>query len=250
MDAFHLVLYSIVGFQLFLLLLILQLGRRTQHARTELGRRKTCFLVTAHPDDEAMFFVPFILGVKAEGCAVTLLCLTNGGSAGRAAELRASCEVLGVDRVEVLDFKEKGIFDSMSTIWDENTLKDILARLVPDSPDCSAVTFDERGVSGHANHVSLFHACRKLSFQLKHTRFYALRSPGLLRKYLLPLSMLAELLAACAPGGGPHHLLFLNLRPAVTWRCMRCHRSQFVWFRKLFVLFSSLGYLNALRRLD
>lgn len=34
--------------------------------------------------------------------------------------------------------------------------------------------------------------------------------------------------------------------PAVAWPALRAHASQFVWFRKLFVLFSSYVYVNTL----
>ena len=51
-------------------------------------------LVTAHPDDECMFFTPAILGLQAAGVAVHVLCLSTGNFDGlgatRALELRAS----------------------------------------------------------------------------------------------------------------------------------------------------------------
>jgi hypothetical protein len=36
-------------------------------------------LVTAHPDDEAMFFVPTITALRASDADVVLLCLSTGG---------------------------------------------------------------------------------------------------------------------------------------------------------------------------
>jgi len=35
-------------------------------------------LVTAHPDDETMFFAPTVQALKAAGAYVSLLCLSNG----------------------------------------------------------------------------------------------------------------------------------------------------------------------------
>lgn len=40
--------------------------------------RRAALLVTAHPDDECMFFTPLILGLQAQGLAVCLLCLSTG----------------------------------------------------------------------------------------------------------------------------------------------------------------------------
>jgi N-acetylglucosaminylphosphatidylinositol deacetylase len=53
--------------------------------------------VIAHPDDEAMFFVPSILQLGAYN-SIHVLCLSNGNYAGlgaiREKELVKSCEVL------------------------------------------------------------------------------------------------------------------------------------------------------------
>ena len=45
--------------------------------KRELGERGV-LLVTAHPDDEAMFFVPTILALQARSVRVHVLCLSTG----------------------------------------------------------------------------------------------------------------------------------------------------------------------------
>jgi hypothetical protein len=41
--------------------------------------RSPLLLVTAHPDDEAMFFAPTLLALARSGCCqVHILCLSNG----------------------------------------------------------------------------------------------------------------------------------------------------------------------------
>lgn len=40
--------------------------------------RKRTLIITAHPDDETMFFAPVILTLLKQGCRVTVLCLSNG----------------------------------------------------------------------------------------------------------------------------------------------------------------------------
>jgi hypothetical protein len=37
------------------------------------------------------------------------------------------------------------------------------------------------------------------------------------------------------------------LRPSLNWKAMVVHRSQFVWYRRLFVVFSCYTYINLLR---
>ena len=38
----------------------------------------TALLVTAHPDDESMYFVPTVVALRERGWHVHLLCLSNG----------------------------------------------------------------------------------------------------------------------------------------------------------------------------
>lgn len=42
------------------------------------GESKTALILTAHPDDEVMFFTPTILALLAAGWKVGALCLSNG----------------------------------------------------------------------------------------------------------------------------------------------------------------------------
>ena len=59
-------------------------------------------LVTAHPDDECMFFTPTIVDFQKKGFKIDLLCLSTGNAEGkgeiRVKELLASARVLGIDR--------------------------------------------------------------------------------------------------------------------------------------------------------
>lgn len=81
--------------------------------RAELPRALTsvrfCLLVTAHPDDECMFFAPTLLSLKRAGVRVSLLCLSEGNCDGlggiRKEELKQSALLLGIptDRVSVLN---------------------------------------------------------------------------------------------------------------------------------------------------
>ena len=71
---------------------------------TELAvKSKNILLVTAHPDDEVMFFAPTILSLSRK-TSVSLfhLCLSSGNADGlgviREAELANSLDVLGIDR--------------------------------------------------------------------------------------------------------------------------------------------------------
>jgi N-acetylglucosaminylphosphatidylinositol deacetylase len=45
-------------------------------------------------------------------------------------------------------------------------------------------------------------------------------------------------------------LVYRLLRPAQNWQLMRTHWSQFVWYRRLFVIFSCYTYCNRFRRIS
>ena len=64
-------------------------------------------LVTAHPDDECMFFAPTIRNILKQNGSLELLCLSTGDGAGkgriRVEELHKSCRVLGISKVNILE---------------------------------------------------------------------------------------------------------------------------------------------------
>lgn len=58
---------------------------RSAAAMDEPGPADCALLVTAHPDDEAMFWAPTILALLDQGLRVALLCLSTGASDAAAA---------------------------------------------------------------------------------------------------------------------------------------------------------------------
>ena len=54
--------------------------RLLRAAETPVGGAHTVLLVTAHPDDETLFFLPTLQGLRAAGAKVTMLCLSTGNS--------------------------------------------------------------------------------------------------------------------------------------------------------------------------
>ncbi|KAF3641690.1 putative TMV resistance protein N-like [Capsicum annuum] len=74
-------------------------------------------------------------------------------------------------------------------------------------------------------------------------------STSILRKYTGPVDIWLSLLSAKFHLSGVVHC-FLNEYPRRSLAAMAQHKSQWVWFRKLFVSFSSYTYVNCLRKID
>ena len=85
-----------------LLLSIILFNSNELFSTTELAiKSQNILLVTAHPDDEAMFFAPTILSlIRKQSIGLFHLCLSSGNADGlgviRKAELSSSLDVLGI----------------------------------------------------------------------------------------------------------------------------------------------------------
>ncbi|ODV83726.1 hypothetical protein CANARDRAFT_29713 [[Candida] arabinofermentans NRRL YB-2248] len=123
-------------------------------------------LVTAHPDDESMFFAPTLIELAKSnyGNRIHLICFSDGNFDGlgkiRSEEISKSATFLGIDSVKVLDYA-----DNIKLSWDSedivNTLTTELAELELTLPQLVILTFDDAGVSSHPNHISLFNGVSK-----------------------------------------------------------------------------------------
>jgi len=70
---------------------------------------KQYLIITAHPDDEIMFFAPTIIGLRKQGFRVKILCLSTGNydkkGEIREVEIKNCVKLLGIteENVTVLD---------------------------------------------------------------------------------------------------------------------------------------------------
>lgn len=227
-------------------------------------------LVTAHPDDESMFFVPIIRALQRAGHPVHCLCLSTGNweglGAARSGELQAAGRVLGLASVTVWDEPVR-LPDGPRQRWEapavEAALREYLSRA--DTPSFRLLlTFDARGVSGHANHCDV---SRGVRYALgrgagEACTLLELQSAAWWQwKYLGPLAMVPALMEAilCESkqrdrhhGGGKQRdrpaALTAVLSYTEYWRvavrAMHRHRSQLLWFRYLYLATSAYLHLN------
>ncbi|KAI5807018.1 putative deacetylase LmbE-like domain-containing protein [Geopyxis carbonaria] len=179
-------------------------------------RNKSILLLIAHPDDEAMFFAPTLLSLSAPHLHNTLsvLCLSSGDADGlgtvRKAELIDSWRVLGLgDATRVTVVEDERLPDSMDTRWDAGVVAEMVALHGGKQGEKGekggekqgkqqvVLTFDELGVSGHVNHISLLAGARATGREV-----WTLRSVGVVRKYSAALDVATTLWLAGGSGGG------------------------------------------------
>ena len=136
----------------------------------------TLLLVHAHPDDEAISTGGVMMKAKAHGHRVVLVTATRGEAGEiynmdeqasrprlgeiRTEELKAAGEILGVDRIEFLGYRDSGMVDTADNKdprsfhqapLDEAAAK--LAAVIRDERPDVVVTYAEDGVYGHPDHI-------------------------------------------------------------------------------------------------
>ncbi|GAB7352508.1 hypothetical protein MBLNU459_g2908t1 [Dothideomycetes sp. NU459] len=246
-------------------------------------QNKRILLLIAHPDDEAMFFAPVLqlLTRPALGNHVKILCLSSGDADGlgavRRKELVKSGAQLGLRSAaaDVLVLDDARFPDSMAAAWDAKAIAALLAgtfapkmaampaRSAPEAGIDVLVTFDGAGVSGHPNHVSLYHGAVAFvrAIMARHAgweapvKVYTLTSVNVVRKYMsvldAPVTMLREMVVRKEAGAFPSPLLvvsglgdYRNAQRAMT----SAHVSQMRWFRWGWIGISRYMVINDLRK--
>ncbi|XP_011357304.1 N-acetylglucosaminyl-phosphatidylinositol de-N-acetylase isoform X7 [Pteropus vampyrus] len=137
---------------------------KSQEQADLLGGGSHTLLVIAHPDDEAMFFAPTVLGLARLRHRVFLLCFSAGNYYNqgeiRKRELLQSCDVLGIPPSSVMIIDNRDFPDDPRVQWNTEHVASILLQHIEVNSINLVVTFDAGGVSGHSNHVALYAAVR------------------------------------------------------------------------------------------
>ncbi|KAG0528129.1 hypothetical protein BDA96_06G292100 [Sorghum bicolor] len=217
-------------------------------------RSRNVLLVVAHPDDESMFFAPTILFLKSKGHNIHILCMSRGDADGlgntRKEELYHACETLKIphEQVKVLDHPK--LQDGFHEQWDHGLVAELTMEHVLLWAIDTIVTFDSYGVSGHPNHKDVHHGiCKFLHANRQgNVEAWELASLNILRKYSGPVDIWLSSLISFSRSKQSIYTL-VNSSPSRSYEAMAAHRSQWVWFRRLFVMFSSYTYINMLQKI-
>ena len=202
-------------------------------------RARRLLVVVAHPDDEAFGCGSLLAHASAHGVASTVVCATRGElgepspasglsrqelPAAREAELREACRLLGVERVELLDYVDSGVDGEPApgslAAADPHELSRRVARLVDDVRPDVVVTLDAS--DGHRDHAAMRDATLAALDLAAHR-------PGSTYLFCLARSLMTEFTGVESLGTPDAELTtvvdvadLLDLR----WRAIRAHSSQ------------------------
>lgn len=212
----------------------------------DLRKFRRVALVIAHPDDEALFFWPALMEMKAAGASLSILCLSTGNADGlgttRTLEMKRSAERLGISAEALTILDDAELPDGMQSDWSPEVVAARVRDFVIGQGRDVVLTFDDGGVSGHPNHVATSRGVQRALDEggdaMSKVRVLMLESVPLSRKYFGPLHLLAL--------GEPRTGTFTSTSNEFleSFRALAVHKSQLVWYRVLFAFFSRYAYVN------
>jgi len=146
---------------------------------------------------------------------------------------------LELNHTKIID--DPKLQDGMQNQWDPKLVSKYVEISVNKHNIEEIITFDEHGVSSHPNHISVYRGVKELITTHKQLKAYKLQTTNMIRKYIgLGDLFISKLIQQ------ENQRFYFTITCIPSYAAMRAHYSQFVWFRRLFVLFSSYSYMNTL----
>ncbi|CAG8769496.1 1991_t:CDS:2, partial [Cetraspora pellucida] len=193
--------------------------------------------------DECMFFGPTLLELGKEEYEnrMHVLCLSIGNESGlgkiRKKELEASCTSLGIDVKFVRSLDHPELQDGPKNGWNPVLISSIIEEYVEKHGIDVVITFDDKGISGHPNHSAAYN--ENTSYEPNFHDKINKKNEEIIEKEENLLNL-------------PNSLLFVStLQQFIRSRkSMKCHKSQLVWFRYLYIFFSRYMVINHLEKVE
>lgn len=255
-----------LSFLLFLTILFIS-WLILKHRIIKININHNVLLVTAHPDDELMFFGPTLLNEirsrienydEKRPTKIHLLCLCTGDYYGDGEKRKQELN-------NALNELFRSTFDNSSVINSKKSMQDLLNELfiweIRDDPELidspvadwqpyyimkiiqeycqrnaitKIITFDQYGVSGHSNHSAIYEAVNKLTeFKNLNIEIWFLKSVSIIRKYLAIFDIVFTVLSSSFQNNWNIYLISSLKDYLIIVHSLRKHYSQMVWFRRL-----------------
>lgn len=197
--------------------------------------RKHLLAVWAHPDDEAFGPVGTMRLARDRGWHTAIITATRGDAGSEAyahltseqtlgdvreAELRAACEILGVERVDVWRYKDGHLADAPHDRLVAHILE-VMRRWQPQI----VITFGPDGITGHPDHVTIsaateqsFHHMRaEMSGDAPQRLYYVTVRPGRTIEHMMGNAPLPK---------PPTTVLNVSAYAQIKRAALACHASQ------------------------
>ncbi|KAK9799407.1 hypothetical protein WJX73_003888 [Symbiochloris irregularis] len=211
-------------------------------------------VVTAHPDDETIFFSPTILSLRQKHLEVHLLCFTTGNFRGigdrRAVELKAAVAALGVDDQHLVIVNDTRIQDGKQEEWPLPIMAERIAAEVSKRHIDTVVTFDHKGVYGHPNHKACQEAVRVYADGCARNAEGSGTCPSTWQLFTEPHRKFmgaVTIIQTAARCQKLHQACYITPSVVGTMRAMTAHASQWRWWTH--ILSKTYVSVNALDRL-
>lgn len=229
-------------------------------------------LVVAHPDDEVMFFAPTILELDSRlppNVEFNVVCLSKGDADGlgdiRVKELNDSVNFLLANSGRRYQLEQYDYPDGHDETWDLESVQSTIKDSVLKSKKSSVLlTFDDKGVSKHVNHIACHEAVSKLlqtesivktalyldsygnNIVLKYSAFFW-ETWKLTKDWLLHHTLSVPSHNENKP---VNSITLMNDYPSYILSfasMLHSHKSQMVWFRYGWWTFSRFVFVNDLK---
>ena len=198
-------------------------------------RKRNILLVIAHPDDEIMFFFPTIKQLNNDN-NIHIICLSNGNYNNlgiiREKEIKRICNLLKINTLFVDNFQ-----DDIKIYWNIERIKINVENQIKKYNIDTIITFDEKGISYHPNHIS----CNMGVKNIKGIDIYILETVNFYRKFIAYFDIFNI---------DKKDILFYNLNLLEIIYYMSIHESQMNWYRFIFLIFSRYSYMNNLIKIS
>lgn len=208
-------------------------------------------LVTAHPDDECMFFGPTLVALKKKNCRIFVLCMSRGDYEKqghvRKDELWSACKCFEIKAQDITLIHCTQLPDDPNAEWKVELISTLILNQVEALDIDLLITFDKDGVSQHKNHQALYYATASLCLSglIPSTcRILILETVNIVRKYLSLFDVLLSLLLST------NWCIVRWHERNIIKSAMHQHLSQMVWFRRLYLIFSRYMIINSLTELN
>lgn len=247
---------------------------------TNFSKLDTITLLIAHPDDEVMFFAPTLISLDDKinhmnnKVKFNIFCFSNGDYEGlgsiRTQELQNSINLLLNNNQNSTQIHIFNHTDGMKEIWNTNEMEDQLTKILSPDDNNLILTFDQNGVSKHANHIACYETAYNYwlknkqntilltlnsynnNILLKYSGFIWQLIKIILTKWFKSIDM--EKLEKMNSNFGLQHtndanITFMNSysQYMLAYATMlNAHKSQVVWFRFFWWWFSRFVFVNDL----